>query len=77
MSTIITSTTDFGKLVQQSRRLQKLTQAQLAGVCGVGIRLIVDLEKGKSTCQLGKALYVATMLGIEIKGSSSLEWQAK
>lgn len=32
--------------------------------CGTGLRFIVDLEKGKSTCQIGKALQVLQALGL-------------
>ncbi len=38
----------------------------LAMTAGVGVRFIVDLEKGKPTCQLGKALQVLRALGIAI-----------
>jgi hypothetical protein len=38
---------------------------------GSGLRFIVDLEKGKPTCQLGKALEIVRVLGmkLEIHGS--------
>jgi len=49
------------------RKEQKLTQPQLAGLCNVGVRFIVDLESGKETCQIGKVLYVLDMLGIKLK----------
>ena len=48
------------------RKAQGMTQPQLAMACGTGIRFIVDLEAGKETCQLGKALLVAQMLGLNI-----------
>lgn len=35
--------------------------------CGTGLRFIVDLEKGKSSCQIGKALQVLHALGLAIK----------
>lgn len=56
---------DFGKLIRDTRRKTKLTQAQLAAASGTGERFIRDLEKGKTTCQLEKALFVAQMLGIK------------
>jgi len=33
---------------------------------GVGVRFIVDLEGGKATTQLGKALAVAEALGLRV-----------
>ena len=34
--------------------------------CGTGVRFIVDLEAGKETCQIGKALNVIQMLGLKV-----------
>ena len=34
---------------------------------GTGLRFIIDLEKGKPTCQLGKVLNVLQTLGIKIE----------
>jgi y4mF family transcriptional regulator len=56
---------DFGKLIHNARRKTKLTQAQLAAASGIGERFVRELEKGKATCQLEKALFVAQMLGIK------------
>lgn len=63
----IESTKDLGEIIRNVRRSQKLTQVQLATFAGTGERFIVDLEKGKETCELSKALRVATMLGIKIE----------
>jgi HTH-type transcriptional regulator / antitoxin HipB len=35
--------------------------------CGTGLRFIVDLEKGKPTCQIGKTLQVLQALGLAIE----------
>lgn len=56
---------DFGQLIRETRRKAKLTQTQLAAASGTGERFIRELEKGKSTCQLEKALLVAQMLGVK------------
>lgn len=61
----ITTANDFGKLIRDARRKAKLTQAQLAAASGIGERFLRELEKGKATCQLEKALFVARMLGIK------------
>lgn len=65
----ITSAEAFGALIKRVRSEQKLTQPQLAAACGVGVRFIVDLEKGKPTCELEKALLVAQMLGIRLEAN--------
>jgi y4mF family transcriptional regulator len=57
---------DFGSLIKNTRKKAKLTQAQLAAASGIGERFVRELEKGKTTCQLEKALLVARMLGIQL-----------
>ena len=42
-----------------------MKQVDLALVSGTGVRFISDLENGKETCELGKALKVVENLGIE------------
>jgi y4mF family transcriptional regulator len=58
---------DFGTLIKTIRKKSKLTQADLAAASGLGIRFVRELEKGKPSCQLGKALRVAQMLGIKLE----------
>lgn len=54
----------FGLRIRQERKAQRLTQEQLAGLSGVGVRFIRELEAGKDSCQLGRALLVAAALGL-------------
>ena len=58
---------ELSKSIRERRKKVKLTQAQLAAASGVGVRFIVDLEKGKETCQLGKSLRIIKMLGLGIE----------
>ena len=60
------SSKEFGAAIRAARKSQGLRQDQLAGATGVGTRFIVDLEAGKSTAQLGKALAVVVALGLQI-----------
>lgn len=60
------SVEDIGKAVVQSRKAQGLTQADIAGLAQTGVRFIVDLEKGKPTIQMQKALEVLELLGLEL-----------
>jgi y4mF family transcriptional regulator len=62
----IRSAAEFGATVRAARTQQRLTQRQLALSVGTGERFIVDLENGKPTLRLGKALEVAAALGIRI-----------
>ena len=63
------TTTDFGAIVRITRKQSKLTQAQLAAASGIGERFVRELEKGKATCQLEKALLVLHMLGIKLEAT--------
>ncbi len=58
------STESVGLFVKAERRKQKLTQLQLAGLAGTGIRFVSDLENGKGTVQLQKLIAVLTALGL-------------
>jgi len=62
----ITTVEDLGKIVRDKRKNMGVTQAQLSGIAGVGNRFIVDLENGKETIRLGKALFILSWLGIEL-----------
>lgn len=66
MPTIITPA-EWGAAIHQARKRQGLTQEQLAATCGLGIRFIRELEQGKASCHLGKALLVLQMLGLNLQ----------
>jgi HTH-type transcriptional regulator/antitoxin HipB len=56
----------IGKLIRQTRKSLGVTQRDLALTSGTGIRFVIDLEKGKETCEIGKALTVLNTLGIRM-----------
>ncbi|AGF74145.1 transcriptional regulator, XRE family protein [Bartonella australis AUST/NH1] len=57
----------LGSLIRQTRKMQGLTQRQLSGVGGAGERFIRELERGKASCHLGKALLVIRALGLTVQ----------
>ena len=57
---------DFGAAVARARRDLGLTQRELALAIGVGERFIVELERGKPTAQLCKALAAARAAGLRL-----------
>lgn len=57
----------YGNLIRLTRKKAKLTQADVAAAAGIGERFVRELEKGKPSCQLEKALLVAEMLGIKFE----------
>lgn len=56
----------LGEVIRKVRKRQGLTQPQLAGAAGVGLRFLVELEGGKGTAHLGKALAVLDALGCKL-----------
>ncbi|MDZ4199415.1 MAG: helix-turn-helix transcriptional regulator [Kiritimatiellia bacterium] len=61
------TTEQIGMAIRTRRKQLKITQKELAMTCGTGLRFIVDLEKGKPTCQIGKTLQVLQSLGLAIE----------
>ena len=57
---------EVGKIVRASRKQLGVTQKNLALTSGTGLRFVIDLEKGKETCQIGKVLTVLQTMGIQI-----------
>lgn len=57
---------DMGSFIAAERRRQGLTQAELAGLSGVGVTFLSQLENGKPTAEIGKALDVVATLGIDL-----------
>jgi HTH-type transcriptional regulator/antitoxin HipB len=55
-----------GALIRQTRKNLGVTQKDLALTSGTGLRFVIDLEKGKETCEIGKALTVLQTLGIKL-----------
>jgi y4mF family transcriptional regulator len=66
----IKSSESLGQFVRETRKAIGATQKDLALTSGTGLRFIVDLEKGKSTSQIGKILGVLQNLGVKMELSS-------
>ncbi len=60
------SARDFGAAIKERRKALGWTQTGLAARSGTGERFIVELESGKPSCQLEKALIVARAVGIDL-----------
>lgn len=57
---------DFGSQLKQRRKQYKYTQKDVSKFLGVSASFISDLENGKKSIELDKAIQVATILGIDI-----------
>lgn len=55
----------LGAAIRARRKQLNVTQKDLAMTCGTGLRFIIELEKGKATCQIGKTLQVLQALGLQ------------
>lgn len=62
--------TDFGSVVRAARRERGMSQRELARVCGCSQRFVSELERGKPTAEIGKALGVAQALGLRIEAAT-------
>lgn len=60
------TTEDIGQMIRDTRKAMGVTQKDLALTSGTGLRFIIELEKGKPTCQWGKVLHVLQTLGIKM-----------
>lgn len=57
---------EIGQMIRAERKRQQFTQRELAGLSGVGLRFVVELEAGKPTAQIGKVLHILQMLGLKV-----------
>ena len=62
----ITDVKEFGQAIRKRRKELSYTQSFLAEFTGLSVSFISDLERGKSTAELGKALYLANTLGLDV-----------
>jgi HTH-type transcriptional regulator/antitoxin HipB len=69
----MTTPSEIASAVKSARRMLKLRQADLAAAAGVGVRVVVELEAGKPTVELGKVLTVLGALGLDCRLVSRAE----
>lgn len=58
---------DIGQAVRTSRKAMGLTQPELAAAAGVGLRFLVELERGKPTVRVDRMLAVLQAVGLELQ----------
>jgi HTH-type transcriptional regulator / antitoxin HipB len=56
----------IGQTIRDIRKKLGVTQKDLALTSGTGLRFVIDLERGKETCEIGKALRVLQTIGIKL-----------
>ncbi len=57
----------LGEVLRAARKRHGLTQRDVAMACGTGLRFIIELEAGKGSCHLGKAMGVVRALGLRVR----------
>ena len=57
---------ELSKIVKNRRKELGISQADAAGLCGVGNRFFSELENGKESLHIGKVFLMLTMLGINV-----------
>ncbi len=62
----IATVKEFGNIIRNKRKSLGYTQAYVASVSGLSISFISDLERGKQTIELGKAMLLTSLLGMDV-----------
>ncbi len=62
---MINTPAEFGAAIRARRKQLHYTQAYLSQVTGFSVSFLSDLERGKPTAELGKALFIAGLLGLD------------
>ena len=63
---IIKNIRDVGELVKIRRKQLGMRQKDAAGLLGVGVRFLSELERGKETLSVGKVLSVVERLNLVV-----------
>ena len=61
-----TTLEEIASIIRRTRKAQGLKQVDLAGYANVGTRFVIELEAGKPTIHMGKAIKVLETLGCRI-----------
>lgn len=63
----ITDSITFGDMIRKRRKQMGYTQKYISEFTGFSISFLSDLENGKKTIELDKALTVANLLGLDVE----------
>ncbi len=65
----ILSAEDLGIAIRSKRKSDGLTQFEAALLCGVGRRVLSEVERGKESAEIGRVLRILRGLGLELSVS--------
>ncbi len=64
--TKINNPKELGEYILRERKKLQLTQKEISDFTDVGRKFVLDLEKAKTTAQIGKIFEVLNSLGLEL-----------
>lgn len=62
----IINTESIGKVIRERRKALGYTQGFIADFTGLSVSFISDVERGKSTAEIGKIIMLMNTLGLDI-----------
>ena len=62
----ITDSEGLGNIIRNRRKELKYTQAFLSEYTGLSVSFISDVERGKTTVEIGKVMQLISILGLDI-----------
>ncbi len=62
----VSNSNEFGQKVRERRKKLNYTQSYISQVSGLSVSFLSDLENGKKTIELDKALLVVSLLGMDV-----------
>jgi len=57
---------ELGRLIRAYRKSRHLTLEKVSGIGNVSMRFLSELERGKETAEIGKALATLNLLGLDV-----------
>ena len=66
MANLIHNTAELGQLLRAYRKSRNMSQVEAAALAGVGERFLSELERGKSTAEIGKIFNVLNRFGLTL-----------
>lgn len=62
----VKDTFEIGNILRKKRKSQGLTLEQVAQHCGLSIRFVSEVERGKATAEFGKVLFLLNAVGVDV-----------
>ena len=63
----VNNTKELGKMIRQRRKELGYTQGFLSEYSGLSASFISNLENGKDTAEIGKIMFLTSLLGLDME----------